>query len=59
MALIKNEATRELQDLQRVEKLIERRETRERIHHILIAGLGALLVASVIGHVCECKKHHR
>ena len=60
MALIKNEEARELQSLQKVEKMIERREKRERIHHILIAGLGALLAASVItGHFscCKNKKH--
>lgn len=58
MALIKNEEARELAALQKVEKLIERRERRERIHHILIAGLGALLAVSVItGHFgCLAKK---
>ena len=58
MALIKSEEARELQALQNVEKLIERRERRERIHHLLIAGLGALLAVSVItGHFsCRGKK---
>lgn len=57
MALIKTDETRELADLKKVEDLIKRRERRERIHHIVIAALGALLVTSVFtGHVCRHKK---
>lgn len=57
MALIKTDETRELADLKKVEDLIKRRERRERIHHIIIAALGALLVTSVFtGHVCHHKR---
>lgn len=60
MALIKNQEAREIEELQHVEERIRRSERRERIHHILIAGLGALLVAAVLtGHLggkCRCRR---
>ncbi len=60
MALIKNQEAREIQELQNVEARIRRTERRERIHHILIAGLGVLLVASVLtGHLGLCRKARR
>lgn len=59
MALIRQEQ-KEIEELQKVEQRIRRSERREIIHHILIAGLGALLLASVLtGHLCSCKKHRR
>lgn len=60
MALLKSQEARELQELQHIERQIKRSERRERVHHILIAGLGALLVASVLtGHLGLCKKCRR
>lgn len=57
MALIKSEEAREIQALQKVEKQLEHRERRERIHHILIGGLTVLLaVALATGHFCPGKK---
>lgn len=59
MALIRQEQ-KEIEELQKVEQRIRRSERREIIHHILIAGLGVLLVTSVLtGHLCRCKKHRR
>lgn len=50
----------ELAELHKVQKMIEQRERRERIQKFVIAGLGALLLTSVItGHVCGCKKRCR
>ncbi len=48
MALIKTESTREVETLEHIEKNIRRRE---KLHHILIAGLGTLLAASVAAHI--------
>ena len=60
MALIKTDEARELQDLQKVETLIKRRQRRERCPHIIIGALGVLLVASVItGHCCGRHKGRR
>ncbi len=60
MALIKTQEAREIEELQHVEERIRRSERRERIHHILIAGLGILLAASVItGHIGSCCKSRR
>lgn len=58
MALIKTEEQREIDMLQNVEKHLERRERRERIHHLLIAGLGLLsLGAYFVGHATgHCKR---
>ena len=58
MALIKTEEQREIDMLQNVEKNLERRERRERIHHLLIAGLGLLsLGAYFVGHATgHCKR---
>lgn len=54
MALIKTESTREVETLEHIEKNIRRRE---KLHHILIAGLGTLLAASVALHVVNgCRK---
>ena len=60
MALIKNQEAREIAELQKVEERIKKTERRERIHHLVIAGLGVLLVASVLtGHLSICKKCRR
>ncbi len=58
MALIKGAQTREIEELQQVESSIRRHRRCERVHHILIAALGALLVTSVLtGHLrCRCRK---
>lgn len=57
MSLIKSESKRELETLEMIEKSIRRRE---RIHHLLIAGLATLLVGAVVAHVttgfCPLKK---
>lgn len=60
MEIFKNEEQRELEMLGKLEQRIERREHRERIHRILIAGLALLAVAAFIGgHAAghHCKKH--
>ena len=60
MALIKNQEAREIAELQKVEEQNKKTERRERIHHLVIAGLGVLLVASVLtGHLGLCKKCRR
>lgn len=59
MALIKNEEEREVATLQKLEKKIEKRAHRERIHHLLIGGLSILtIVAFISGHCCgqHCKR---
>ena len=62
MELIKNESQREIELLDKVEKRIERRARRERLHRILIAGLGVLAIAAFVGgHVTgryHCGQHH-
>lgn len=62
MALIKTEEQREVEMLQNVEKHLEKRERRERIHHILIAGLSLLSLAAFAGgHLTgrACSKKRR
>ncbi len=62
MALIKTQEQREVEMLQKVQSDLEHRERRERIHHILIAGLGALVLAAFVGgHVSgrNCSRRHR
>lgn len=62
MAILKTEEQKEVAMLQNIEKRLERRERRERIHHILIAGLGILSIAAFIaGHATAkvCKKRRR
>lgn len=60
MAIFKSEEAREVEALAKVEQTIERREKRERIHHIIIGVLGALLVTSVVtGHILPCTKKRR
>lgn len=59
MALIKNQEAREIEELQKVEDRIRRSERREKIHHILIAGLGTLLAASLVSHCLGYCKHGR
>ncbi len=55
MALIKTEEEREIASLQKIQKQIEKRERRERIHHLLIGGLSVLsVVAFMAGH---CSGH--
>ncbi len=49
MEIIKNEEQREIDLLEKVEKRIARRERRERLHRILIAGLGVLTIAAFLG----------
>ena len=57
MALLKSREAREIAGLQQIEQQIKNSERRERLHHILIAGLGVLLVASVVtGHLGLCRK---
>ncbi len=46
MKLIENEEQREIEMLQKIENRIARRERREKIHRILIAGLGMLAVGA-------------
>lgn len=53
MALIKSPEAREIAQLQEIEKRITRRE---RLHHILIAGLSVLLVASLSCHLLHKDK---
>lgn len=51
MALLKNEEQREIAMLENVEHHIQRREKRERIHKMLMLGLGILSVAAFFtGH---------
>lgn len=58
MAKIKTQEEREIAELRQVEERIRHSERRERIHHVLIAGLGILLVASLLtGHLCpKCRR---
>lgn len=57
MAIIKSEEAREVEALQKVERQLERRERRERIHHIVIGSLAVLLaVAIATGHCTKCRK---
>ncbi|MDO4319898.1 MAG: hypothetical protein Q4C34_04915 [Bacteroidales bacterium] len=49
MQLPKTNEQRELELLRKVEERIERNERRERLHRILIIGLGVLAVASFVG----------
>lgn len=56
MALIKDKQEREIQELRKVEEQIQSSRRRERIHHILIAGLGALFIGAVASHFC--RGHH-
>lgn len=49
MALIKTPEQREVEMQQKVEYDLEHRERREKIHHILIAGLGAMVLAAFVG----------
>lgn len=54
MALIKTDEQRELQELNEVEKRIEKRARRERIHHLLIGGLAVLAIgAYFLGRNCN------
>lgn len=62
MALIKTQDEREITLLKKVEQDLERRERRERIHHVLIAGLAMLSIAAFVGgHItgrkCKSKRH--
>lgn len=61
MALLKSEGRREIDELKKVQDQIAHRERREKIHHILIAGLGILLVASLLtGHLGgRCPRHRK
>ena len=58
MAKFRTEDEREIEVLDKVEKRIERRE---RIHRMLIVGLGSLLALSLAAHVAQafCPKHRR
>lgn len=58
MALIKNQAEREIAELQKVESRIRRSERREHIHHIIIAGLAIVAAVAVFTGHC-CPKHKR
>lgn len=55
MPLFKTPEARELDELDKVEKSIRRRERCERFHHILIAGLAVLLAASTVLHIVRRK----
>lgn len=62
MPLIKTQEEREIAMLKKVEQDLERRERRERIHHILIAGLAIMTLAAFVGgHLTgrKCAKSHR
>lgn len=49
MALIKTREQREVEMLQKVERELERREKRERIHKLLIGGLALMTIGTFIG----------
>lgn len=55
MALLKNEEAREIQVLHDLEKQLERKEKRERIHHILICVLALFSVAAFFAGHCTKK----
>lgn len=62
MALIKTSEQKEIEALQKVENEIRRRERRDRIHHLICAGLGLLAIAAFVGghctgRHCEKKRH--
>lgn len=60
MALFKNEDEREIATLEKLEKKIAQRERRERINHMIIAGLGAMTVLAFIGgHICGYHSHKK
>lgn len=61
MELYKSNEQKEIDLLKKVEERIERTERRERLHRILIAGLGMLAVAAFVGgHLTgrHCKHRH-
>ncbi|MCM1518851.1 MAG: hypothetical protein NC117_09445 [Pseudoflavonifractor sp.] len=60
MALFKNEDEREIETLEKLEHKIAKRERRERINHMIIAGLGAIAVLAFIGgHICGYQSHKK
>ena len=58
MAIIKNQAEREIDELHKVEARIRRSERREHIHRIIIAGLAVIAAVAVFTGHC-CPKHKR
>ncbi len=57
MAILKNENQREIEVLDRLEKQLLKREKRERLLHILVAGLSLFSVAAFIaGHYYSKRK---
>lgn len=58
MALIKNREDREVEELHKVEEQIRDGRRRERVHHLVIAALGLLFIASAASHFC-CRHHGR
>lgn len=52
MKLFENAGQREIEGLVRVEDEIRRHERRERLHMVLIAGLGMMVVASFFAGHC-------
>ena len=60
MAKFKTEEAREVEALEQIEERIARRDWRERLHRVLIAGLGTLLALSVAAHFAGgCKYLNR
>ncbi len=56
MAIFKNEDQREIEVLDRLEKQLVKREKRERLLHILVAGLSLFSVAAFIAGHCYSKR---
>lgn len=62
MKLFENAERREIEGLMKVEEEIRRHERRERLHKVLIAGLGMMVVASFFAGHCAnraVRRYHR
>lgn len=59
MAIFKTEDERDIETLEKLEKTIARRQKRNRINRIIMAGVGALVLAFAAGHICgrHCATH--
>ncbi|MEZ3590818.1 MAG: hypothetical protein K1V84_07265 [Muribaculaceae bacterium] len=52
MAIFKTEDERDIETLEKLEKKIARRQKRNRLTRIIMAGVGALALSFVAGHIC-------
>ena len=59
MAIFKTEDERDIETLEKLEKKIARRQKRNRLARIIMAGVGVLALSFVAGHMCgrHCATH--